>query len=108
MQEIPFVLRGENPPTYSSKLGSGDYSEVPQAVVAGGGYDDKAIEDISNAIRKVPNGEHIPLLMADGTVPMPPLGPEYGKKILERAKAGLKKVEADGHFGASQGGVHLY
>lgn len=103
-EEIPHVLNGSEPPQRGSRLGSGNYGSRPRAIIFGGGYDDAAADEILNAIGKV----DIAVLKADHTVPMPPIGPEYGKKILERCKATLEALSKEGKLDGNHGGVFQY
>lgn len=101
------MLSGTSPPTLSSKLGTGNYSNAPKALLAGGAFDDAAIEAIRQKLQEL--GRPIPILRADMSVPMPPVGPEYGKLILQRARKGLETLRSEGKLGDSgEAGVVLY
>ncbi|KAI1844184.1 hypothetical protein JX266_009668 [Neoarthrinium moseri] len=103
-EEIPCVLRGQAPPTKSSGLGSGVYDSRPKAIVFGGGYDDAAVDFVAQSVADT----SIPLLKADLSIPMPPVGPEYGKRILERCKHKLEELEKEGKLNGSESGIFLY
>ena len=47
-------------------------------------------------------------LRHDGSKPAPPLGPEYGKAIVQRVKDTLGKLAAEGRLGSGEDGVHWY
>lgn len=97
--ELPLVLTGQDPPTKSSK-----YSDPPKAVIFGSGYDDVAIDEILEGI----GGTGVPLLKADQSIPMPPTGPEYRRRSLERSKAKLAELTKEGKHEDGQRGVFLY
>ncbi|KAI0550416.1 hypothetical protein F4679DRAFT_583660 [Xylaria curta] len=101
--QIPAILRGEQSPPSDSALGSKDYSKPPVAIVLGGGFDDAGV----NVIKKASEGiKPIPWLRPDLTKPAPPLGPEYGKAMVARAKALLAQLEKEGKMNEEK--VHLY
>lgn len=97
-------MKGQEPPTKSSSLGSGQYNTSPKAIIFGGGYDDTAIDEILRGI----GGTSIPLLKVDQSIPMPPVGPEYGKKIIERCKGKLGELAGQGALGDTHGSVFFY
>ncbi|KAK8086642.1 hypothetical protein PG994_001616 [Apiospora phragmitis] len=130
-REILSVLRGEALPTPSSHLGSRLYGTGealrPRAVLFGGAYEDGVIEMVGEEVWrqllqssgggsvdragrccKPTTVTKIPLLKANQTATMPPLGPEYGKKMVQRAKACLRRLEEEGKFDGTHGGVYLY
>ncbi|KAH8677876.1 hypothetical protein BX600DRAFT_139333 [Xylariales sp. PMI_506] len=104
VEEIPYVLKGQQPPSRGSHIGSSNYGAPPRAVVFGGAFDDAAFDAIRTSWADV----QIPLLRVDVTIPMPPVGPEYGKKILQRCKSKLTELEKDGKLDGSHGGIILY
>ncbi|KAK7746394.1 hypothetical protein SLS53_002353 [Cytospora paraplurivora] len=91
--QIPAILRGEQPPSSDSELGSKDYSMKPVAIILGAGYDDAGVE----VLRKASTGIYpIPWLRPDLSKPAPPLGPEYGKALVGRIKELLPQLEKEG------------
>lgn len=74
------------------------------AIVLGAGYDDEAFEAMRSAclqagIQGEVKGKGVPWLRPDLTVETPPLGPLYGKHMVERVKVGLGKLNlGDGVF----------
>ncbi|KAI1736410.1 hypothetical protein F4680DRAFT_451957 [Xylaria scruposa] len=101
--QIPAILRGEQSPPSDSTLGSKDYSKPPVAIVLGGGFDDAGV----NVIKKASEGiKPVPWLRPDLTKPAPPLGPEYGKAMVARAKGLLAQLEKEGKMNEEK--VHLY
>jgi hypothetical protein len=106
--EIPYVVKGQKPPTQSSSIGSGDYaSKKPLAVVAGGGYDSKFAAAIVEAIKDYP----VLVFEVDESKQkdMPPLfGPDYGPRMVERVKEALLRARDEGRLGDGKGGILLY
>ena len=86
----------EIPPLLESKKAS--------AVVAGGGYDDAAIKEMRAAVTQ--GGKDVPWLRADTSESMPPVGPEYGKKMVLRVKEKLDEVFGKGR--GVDGGIYWY
>ncbi|KAK7977911.1 hypothetical protein PG996_003962 [Apiospora saccharicola] len=122
-REISSILRGEAPSTPNSHLGSRRYGMGealrPRAIVSGGAHEDGIIERIGEELQRLllhtqaspptaPIRTKVPFLKANQTATMPPLGPEYGKKIVQRVKACLQKLEEEGKFDGTHGGVYLY
>lgn len=91
-EQIPAIFKGEAP-SANSELGSKDYSQKPVAVILGAGYDDNGVQRMMEASK----GLHpIPWLRPDLSKPAPPLGPEYGKALVQRIKVLLAEMEKDG------------
>ncbi|EPE26326.1 hypothetical protein GLAREA_02238 [Glarea lozoyensis ATCC 20868] len=74
-----------------------------KAVVCGGGY---CAEDVGEMIKACEAGEGVRGVgwyRVDSTIPSPPLGPAYGKAVVDRFKARFVEVEekkekvGDGH-----------
>jgi hypothetical protein len=70
-----------------------DYSKPPVAVFAGALYGDREIDEMRNACQGLSS---VPWLKMDMTVPRPPLGPGYAEHVVQRIKACMKKIEAEG------------
>ena len=113
--EIPLLLQGlprPAPPAGSEpSIGSGNYSSQRPiiAVVTGGGYDDAAFKLMYEAAKG--KGRDVPWLRCDMSVPTPPLGPEYGKHMVERVKAALGKLGEEGRLDGEwvgMGGVVMF
>ncbi|KAK7920763.1 hypothetical protein PG985_008785 [Apiospora marii] len=120
-REISSILSGEAPSMPSSHLGSKRYGTGealrPRVIILGGAYSDGSIEKIDEEVqllllrtRAAPTAAttKIPFLKASQTAAMPPLGPEYGKKMVQRVKACLRNLEEEGKFDGTHGGVYLY
>lgn len=71
--------------------------------MTGGAFDDGAIEEILKAA-----GKGTPILKVDQGVEMPPVGPEYGKRMIGRAREGLGRLEKEGKLNGGEGGVFLF
>lgn len=91
-EQIPAIFKGEKP-SANSELGSKDYSEKPVAVILGAGYDDSDVHQMMEASKGI---HPIPWLRPDLSKPAPPLGPEYGKALVQRIKLLLAEMEKDG------------
>ncbi|OZJ02276.1 hypothetical protein BZG36_05161 [Bifiguratus adelaidae] len=91
--QIPALLRGETDVPSDSALGSKNYSKPPAAVVTGAGYDGQAVEEMRAACKET---KPVPWLRPDTTKPAPPLGPEYGKALVERIKITMKELAEQG------------
>ena len=89
-QQIPALLRGEDPGSSGSTRGSQNYEKTPVAVLLGAAFDNQGIQELRDAARGT---KDVPWLRPDTTKPMPPLGPEYGKAIVERIKETVKGLE---------------
>lgn len=94
-EQIPAIFRGETPSSRDSELGTKDYSQKPAAVILGGGYDDAGIEVMMDASKGI---HPVPWLRPDLSLPAPPLGPEYGKALVQRIKEKLAVLEKEGQM----------
>lgn len=103
--QIPPLLAGQSAPSDSS-LGSKNYSVPPVAVILGGGYDDAGIEQMMTATAGNSSAKHVPWLRPDLTIPAPPLGPEYGKAMVQRVKAAMTEIQTKGEMNETK--VHWY
>lgn len=92
-------------PDEKDNIGSRNYSNAPQAVVMGGGYDEDATEKMRKAC-KVNGGSNVPWLRLDTGIPMPPLGPKYGAALVRRVKSCLRELAEEGRMEGD--GVYYY
>lgn len=92
-EQIPAIFRGEAPLSSDSELGTKDYSQKPIAVLLGAGYDDEGTKVMMEASKGI---HAIPWLRPDMTKPAPPLGPEYGKALVQRIKELVAELEREG------------
>ena len=92
--QIPAILRGESAPS-DSELGSKNYSKPPIAVLLGAGYDEAATEQMMKAAA---GAKPVPWLRPDMEKPAPPLGPEYGKALVQRIKELLAELKSKGQM----------
>jgi hypothetical protein len=93
VEQIPAILRGDKSVSSDSQLGSKDYSKTPICIILGGGYDDASTEILMNAAKDV---KSLPWLRPDSSKPSPPVGPEYGKALVQRIKELIPQLEKDG------------
>lgn len=114
MEELPYLLKGSAPPNPSSTLGSGNWSSPPQALLIGGAYQDKDVEEVVKLAKSTDGAMEIPWLRIDSRKMQAPTGqltPEeaakYGKAIVQRFKEGLTKLEGEGKLGQGKGGIYL-
>ncbi|KAI3394956.1 hypothetical protein diail_2063 [Diaporthe ilicicola] len=114
MDELPFLLTGKVPPNPSSTLGSGNWSSPPRALLIGGAYQDKDVEEVIKLAKSTDGAVEIPWLRVDNTkMQTPPPEPTeeqaaaYGKAIVRRMKEGLGRLKEEGKLGQGNGGVHL-
>ncbi|WRT68860.1 uncharacterized protein IL334_005841 [Kwoniella shivajii] len=94
--EIPLILSGQykNLPEVTKGeeiLGTQNFNRIPDAVMLGGGYSKQDFEQIQKTCLDTPKAKAVPFFLADTTLPAPPLGPEYGKAMTNRAKDALEK-----------------
>ncbi|KAJ7239786.1 hypothetical protein B0H12DRAFT_1135745 [Mycena haematopus] len=106
--EIPILLKGEVPSPSSSRLGSGEWSLFPKAIVFGGAYDDAQIEKVRRAVAETPGTKRIPWLRVDNNLPHPPVGPDYAAAIVGRMKAMLSKLEGEGKFDVDDDSIYFF
>lgn len=114
MDELPYLLKGSAPPNPSSTLGSGNWSSPPQALLIGGAYKDKDVEEVVKLAERTEGAMDIPWLRIDSGKMQPPSGeptPEqamaYGKAIVQRFKEGLHKLKEEGKLGQGKSGIYL-
>lgn len=96
---VPLVLAGNTPPPHpeSSTIGSGNFSQVPRAVLLGGAFDERLIHSLHQAALADPNARRVPWARMDKSRPGPlPTDPEYPKLVVQRSKAALIQLEKDG------------
>ncbi|RGP71955.1 hypothetical protein FSPOR_3070 [Fusarium sporotrichioides] len=100
---IPELLRGNPPPSHPdvSAIGSGNYTQVPEAVVLGGAFEDNDIEALRNAVKAMDGVRGVAWVRQDTTQPTPPVtSPEYPKLMTRRTKESIiqlhKNMKLDG------------
>ena len=94
-QQIPALLRGDNPGSSSSSLGSKNYERTPIAVLLGAAFDDQGVQELKEAAK---GAKSVPWLRPDTSKPTPPPGPEYGKAMVTRIKEKMKDLEERGEL----------
>lgn len=96
LSQIPAILRGERDVPSDSELGSKDYGRGVGAVILGAGYENEDIQRLRDAAGPLST---VPWLRPDTTKPAPPLGPEYGKALVERIKQTVVELQESGKMG---------
>jgi hypothetical protein len=106
--ELPVVMTGKIPEVISSKIGSGNYDTPPKALFLGGVFDDATIEKLRKAVQETPGARRMPWLRVDSSKPAPPIGPEYGKAVVARAKETLERLEKEGILDSNTDPIILF
>jgi lysozyme family protein len=76
----------------------------------GGGFAD-TFDQVHDGVEKAlkeSGGAKVAWVRHDGTKPAPPLGPEYGKAMVERVKETLASLKAEGKLESSNSGVYWF
>lgn len=98
------MLQGQAPPAgEETNRGTMNYSKPPVAVFVGALYGDAEFDEMRQACRGLSS---VPWLRMDMAVPRPPLGPGYADHVVQRIKACMKNIEAEGKM--EQDGVWFY
>ncbi|RMJ18057.1 hypothetical protein CDV36_002283 [Fusarium kuroshium] len=108
---IPPLLAGQSPPSHpeSSTIGSGNYSQIPRAILLGGAFDEATIAPLRDAVRATSGSRNVPWVLQDLTLPAPPVGtPEYSALMTKRSKDALLKLGQDGKLDGSHNGIEWY
>ena len=114
ISELSSVLCGELLPQRSTTdlespplMGSQNFERPPVAITICGGYDEATFNSMREACQGISN---VPWLHHDWNVHVtqggPPVGPGYGKAIVERLKAKLKELRDSGKMG--EDGIYAY
>ena len=106
--ELPLVLQGLAVPSPRSSIGSGNVASVAKVVVLGGAYDEATVESLHSLCAQTSGARTVPWLRQDTTKPAPPIGPEYGKAMVQRTKEALKRLAEEGRLDGTDGGVYYY
>jgi len=93
--------------TPTNDLGSNNYSKPPAAVILGAGYEDDDVDAMRKACTEA-QAPHVPWLRPDASKPSPPLGPEYGKAMVNSLKVLLGEIKGDGKLGTGNEGVFWF
>ena len=108
LTNIPRILSGLKPSSQQSSLGSQDFSQVPRAVLFGGGYDGVTVEKMRKAATETQGVRKVPWLKADQqkTARGPEPGTkEYSKSIAPRVKEALDRLEREGKLDGNEDGI---
>ncbi|OBT70348.1 hypothetical protein VE03_00320 [Pseudogymnoascus sp. 23342-1-I1] len=93
-KDIPLLLSGQTPLVAEEpNAGTGNYSQKADAIITGGAYDDEKFHEMRSACAELPGNGGVPWLRPNMSTPTPPLGPAYGKAMVERCKACLKELD---------------
>lgn len=110
VNELPFLLAdpisappplpSSSSPSTTSPLGTHNFTRPPICVIFGGAWDSDMISAMRAACRERGQGvRSVPWLRPDLDKPAPPLGPAYGKAMVERVRAALQKMRDKGVTG---------
>lgn len=110
ISEIPTLLQGQLPVSPTSTLGTGNVSVRPKAIVLGGAFVE-TFEDVKREVEKQMveiGGSKIAWCMHDASKPHPPIGPEYGKAVLERCRELLGRLRDGGKLDEPKTETYTY
>ncbi|OBS24269.1 hypothetical protein FPOA_04815 [Fusarium poae] len=108
---IPELLRGNPAPSHpdTSKIGSGNYTQIPEAVVLGGAFEDADIEALRNAVKAVDGTRGVTWVRQDTTQPAPPVtSPEYAKLMTKRTKDSVIRLHKDDKLDGTNDRIEWY
>ncbi|RBR11633.1 uncharacterized protein FIESC28_08916 [Fusarium coffeatum] len=108
---IPELLRGNHPPPHpeASTIGSGNYAQVPCAIVLGGAFEDADIAALRDAVKSVDGVRGVAWVRQDTTQPAPPVtSPEYPKLMTKRTKEAIIQLHKDGKLDGSRDEIEWY
>lgn len=92
-QQIPALLRGEDPGSAGPNIGSKNYARTPVAVLLGAAFDNQGIEELREAAKGT---KDVPWLRPDTSKPTPPFRPEYRIAMVTKIKCAMKELEGQG------------
>ncbi|KAK1593613.1 uncharacterized protein LY79DRAFT_669156 [Colletotrichum navitas] len=111
---LPALLASRPLPPHpeTSRIGSGNYTAAPRAVILGGAFHDAATAALQGAVadaRASADVRTVPWLRQDSSKPAPPRGgPEYGAAMVVRVREALARLEGEGKLDGSYGGDEWY
>ncbi|RSM11820.1 hypothetical protein CDV31_006588 [Fusarium ambrosium] len=108
---IPPLLAGQSPPSHpeTSTIGSGNYSQIPRAILLGGAFDEATIAPLRDVVKATSGTRNIPWVLQDLTLPAPPVGTaEYSALMTKRSKDALLKLEQEGKLDGNHDGTEWY
>ncbi|OAA69293.1 hypothetical protein LEL_10169 [Akanthomyces lecanii RCEF 1005] len=108
VKDLPLVLKGREPETATSSVGTGNIVDGATAIILGGGYDDNDYEAMRKAVDAATLERRPVWLRNDLSVEMPPPGPEYGKAVVVRVKNLLAKLEKEKKLDGSDSNSYWY
>jgi len=108
---IPPLLLGQLPPSHPelSTIGSGSYSQVPQAVVLGGAFDDESVAALRDAVSRVAGTRKVPWIRQDKEkTKIPVMSPGYIPDVIARSKEAVTKLAKEGKLDGTYDGLEYY
>ncbi|SPJ79803.1 uncharacterized protein FTOL_08194 [Fusarium torulosum] len=108
---IPDLLSGKTPSSHpeSSAIGSGNYKQVPRAVVFGGAFEDSDIAALRDAVNIVQGARGVAWVRQDSSQPAPPVtSPEYPKLMTRRTKEAVIQLEKEGKLDGKHDELEWY
>ena len=108
---LPLLLSGLPLGSSESRLGSRVYTQPPQAVFFGGGYDENAVEQLRSTVRLTNGTRKVPWLRADmeETAAGPTPGTkEYARSVALRIKTVLRILAEDGKLDGNNDSVYFW
>lgn len=106
--DIPKILKGEAPSS-GPKCGTGNYAELPKALVIGAKYDDAWIMELRDKGKEIGGIKPLPLLKPDlqgAQVGLPSV--EKAKAAAERALKVLTQLKTEGKLNGEEKGIFLF
>ncbi|KAM0351053.1 hypothetical protein ACHAPU_002834 [Fusarium lateritium] len=108
---IPELLAGKSPSSHpeSSAIGSGNYEQVPRAVVLGGAFEELDIAALRDAVKAVDGARGVAWIRQDLSQPAPPVtSPEYPKLMTRRTKEAVIQLDKDGKLNGKHDELEWY
>ncbi|KAF4996642.1 hypothetical protein FGRMN_4388 [Fusarium graminum] len=108
---IPELLAGKPPSAQpeSSTIGSGNYDQVPRAVVLGGAFEESDIAALRDAVKAVNGARGVAWVRQDLSQPAPPVtSPEYPKLMTRRTKEAVVQLDKDGKLDGTHDELEWY
>ncbi|KAH7251091.1 hypothetical protein BKA59DRAFT_124438 [Fusarium tricinctum] len=107
----PDLLSGKAPSSHpdSSAIGSGNYEQIPRAVVFGGAFEESDIAALRDAVKAAEGARGVAWVRQDSSLPAPPVtSPEYPKLMTRRTKEAVIQLEKDGKLDGKHDELEWY
>lgn len=111
MANLPSIMSGSPPRSAESTLGSKNYSQPPEAIILGGGYDDEAVEKLRMAVAGTQGTRKVPWLRPDPAKTQAgptPGSEEYAKSVAARVRDALAALDRDGRLDGNTEGIFFW